>query len=171
MASKKGVYLTIGILAAITIASFVVWSPQGNWSQQTIFEITDHKGHLDGIKAKHGLVSDSLQVEFDRLVEGDIEPDEYTSTADASSTQIKAMILELINSDPPSAWYNSYEQYIEALRSSNSQIRETIVYAKLIQDGKTEQELDDVLINIQKFKQDANNRIDGSDASRPDNLN
>ena len=52
MASKKGISLTIGVLAAITMASFVFWFlPQNS---EITFVVSDFESHLDGVKNVHG---------------------------------------------------------------------------------------------------------------------
>jgi hypothetical protein len=165
MASKKGMYVTVGILAVITIASFMVWViPQNN---QTDFQVSDFESHLDGVKAIHTTIGNDLEMEFQRMMDGNIEPQEYIAIADISSNQIKSQITQLLNSKPPDMWVDSYSQYIEALRQFNSYIRETIVTAKLMQDGKTGQELEEVLEKAQKFKEDSTSTIKLSDMSRP----
>ena len=62
MASKKGIGLTVGILIAIAGASFIFWAvPQQN---SMTFIVTDFENHLDGIKAKHNIISSGLKNHF-----------------------------------------------------------------------------------------------------------
>ena len=50
MASRKGVVLTVIILAAITAASFSLWLIPQNY--EATFVVTDYESYLDGVK-KH----------------------------------------------------------------------------------------------------------------------
>ena len=61
MGSKKGVGITVGILVAITIASFMVWfaNPSNN-SEMTIV-VTDFENHDAGIVERHKIVSNSVE--------------------------------------------------------------------------------------------------------------
>ena len=62
MASKKGVILTIGILAVITGTSFLVWlMPQNN---EISIVVSDFESHLDGVKEIHRTISEGLDEEF-----------------------------------------------------------------------------------------------------------
>ena len=46
-------------------------------------------------------------------------------------SQINSQIIELVESDAPEEWQESYLNYLEYLRSSNSYIRETLALANL----------------------------------------
>jgi len=68
MASKKGISLTIGILAAITMASFVFWFlPQNS---EITFVVSDFESHLDGVKNVHVVISEAVDTEFQNLLDG-----------------------------------------------------------------------------------------------------
>ncbi|MFQ5573249.1 MAG: hypothetical protein ACE5EJ_03250, partial [Nitrosopumilaceae archaeon] len=86
MASKKGIFLTIGILAAITIASFVFWFLPQNY--QMSFVVSDFESHLDGVKNVHGVISETVNTEFQNLLDEKISPQEYIEQAEISSAQI-----------------------------------------------------------------------------------
>ena len=74
MASKKGVAVTIIILAAITGVSFLFWLvPQEN---QMSLVISDHENYLDGMKEIHSILDESITTEFENLKEGKISPKE-----------------------------------------------------------------------------------------------
>ena len=60
-----------------------------------------------------------------------ISPEDYIKIAEISSSQINSEIIQLVGSNPPEEWYESYLNYIEALKKSNSYIRETIVVANM----------------------------------------
>jgi len=165
MASKKGLGLTIGILATITIASFVIWYvPQNN---PITFTITDFEGHLDSVKSIHGAVETSLEEEFQLLRSGELGPDEYIQSADAATAQISGEIAQMLGTQPTDDWLDSYGAYIEALRSYNSYIRETIVYAKLVDGGSSENDLASSIANAMQYKERAEMAAALSDEQRP----
>ncbi|MBA4453943.1 MAG: hypothetical protein H2B05_03260, partial [Nitrosopumilaceae archaeon] len=75
MASKKGIAITIIILAAITAASFSFWMiPQEN---QMSLVISDHENYLDGVKEIHSIMKETISTEFQNLKDETISPDEY----------------------------------------------------------------------------------------------
>jgi hypothetical protein len=165
MVSKKGIALTIGILSTITIASFVIWFiPQNN---QLIFVITDFESHLDGVKEVHNTISQTVEKEFQNLIEEKITPDEYIQIAEISTSQINSQIIQLVESQPTGEWSESYSNYIDSLRQFNSYLRETVVAAKMIGEGTNTDELDKVLEKINEFKEASNSLITASDEARP----
>ena len=129
MKSKKGVIITVVILIAITIASFTVWQIPDN-PKMTIV-VTDFESHLDGIDARHNIIKNAVDESLLKLVSNEITPSEFISIAEISSSQINSQIIELVESDAPEEWQESYLNYLEYLRSSNSYIRETLALANL----------------------------------------
>ena len=141
MASKRGVILTIIILAGITGASFILYLlPQDNPSS---FVVTDYENHLDGVKKIHEVLEESISMEFQGMIDGDVEPDRYIETAEATSSQVTAQITEFVKSKPPEEWQASYISYMEALKKFNSYIIETKIVADMImqQSGDLEPSL------------------------------
>ena len=132
MAPRKGVVITEAILIVITAASFIVWYiPQNS---QTAFNVTDFEGHLDATKAIHRTLDASLKEDFEMVVSGSLDPAEYVGMAETATSQSSAQITGLISSSPAEKWVASYAAYADSLRNFNSYIRETIVYAKLVQE-------------------------------------
>ena len=164
MASKKGITVTIIILVAITAASFLFWIiPQ----QSQISSITsDHENYLDGVKAIHSILDQTISTEFQNLKDENISPDEYLQIADATSSQVSSQISEFVISKPPNEWQDSYISYMEALKNFNSYVTETKVYANLVKEGKTDQ-LEETLTKIQSYKSESEMLIEISDNSRP----
>ncbi len=164
MASKKGITVTIIILVAITAASFLFWMiPQ----QSQISSITsDHENYLDGVKAIHSILDQTISTEFQNLKDENISPDEYLQIADATSSQVSSQISEFVISKPPNEWQDSYISYMEALKNFNSYVTETKVYANLVKEGKTDQ-LEETLTKIQSYKSESEMLIEISDNSRP----
>jgi hypothetical protein len=164
MASKKGIIITIVILAAITAASFLFWViPQ---EDQISLTISDHESYLNGVKEIHSLLNQTISTDFQKLKEGEISPDDYIEYADVTLTQTTSQISEFVASKPPNEWQDSYINYLEALKNFNSYVIETKVYANLIKDGKTEK-LEEIGEKIQFFKSDSEKMIELSDKSRP----
>lgn len=165
MASKKGIFLTIGILAAITIASFAFWFLPQN-SEMTLV-VSDFESNLDGVKNIHEAISESNDMEFQNLLKGGISPQEYIELAESSTEQINSIIIQLVESKPTEEWFESYINYIEALKQYNSYVRETIVIANMIEDGDESTKIDGVISKINQFKENSESHALKSDNSRP----
>ncbi len=164
MASKKGITVTILILAAITAGSFLFWIiPQ---ETQISFVISDHENYLDGVKEIHSLLDQTISTEFQNLKDENISPDEYIQIADVTSSQVTTQISEFVKSKPPNEWQDSYISYMEALKNFNSFVTETKVYANLVKHGKTDQ-LEETFTKIQFFKYESEILIEISDNFRP----
>jgi hypothetical protein len=165
LATKKGIIVTVIILAAITGASFLVWLiPQNN---ETKFVITDYGTHLDNVKEIHSTIQTGIDEEFQNLLNEEITPKEYIEIAEISSSQITSQIMTLVESKAPSEWYESYLNYIEALQKFNLQIRETIVVATMISEGKDSSEIKESLEKIDLLKTDSKALAVASDEARP----
>ena len=164
MASKKGIAVTIIILAVITGVSFLVWLiPQGN---QMSIEISDYENYLDGVKEIHSLLAETISTEFQNLRDGKITPQEYLQISDNVSSQVTSKISEFVTSKPPQEWQESYISYMESLKTFNSYITETKVYANLLNDGKPEQ-LEQTLTKIQNLQSEYERLIEVSNNLRP----
>ena len=153
------------ILAAITAASFLVWLIPQNIETKII--ISDFGVHLDNVKEIHSTLNNGINEEFKNMLDKKITPQEYTNLAEISSTQVNSQIMQLVESKAPEEWYESYLNYIEALKVFNSEIRETIVAATLISEDKTTFELRDVSKKIDLLKKDSKSLVDASDQARP----
>ncbi len=165
MASKKGISLTIGVLAAITMASFVFWFlPQNS---EITFVVSDFESHLDGIKNVHGVISEAVDTEFQNLLDGNISPKEYIEQAEISTVQINSQIIQLVESKATEEWHESYISYIEALKQYNTYVRETIVAATMIEEGIESAEIEEFITKINQFKENSESHIFKSDNSRP----
>jgi len=157
--------LTVGILVAIAIASFFVWLiPQ---SFDATFVVSDFKSHLDGVKEIHKVLVDGIEKEFQKMLNGDTTPDQYIKIAEITSSQINSQIIELVESNASQEWHESYLNYIEALRKTNSNLRETIVAANMIKDGSDRQDIEQVLEKIERLKEESKSFVSASDSTRP----
>jgi len=165
VASKKGIALTAGILIAITGASFVVWViPQNN---QVSFVISDFESNLDVVKEIHNVISERLDEDFQKVLNGEMPPEQYIKIAKVSSSQINSQIIQLIESQATSEWEEGYSRYIESLKQFNSYIRETIVTANIISETSSESDIAESLEKLSQMKGEIASLVEASDNSRP----
>ena len=165
MRSKKGIVITIVVLIAITAASFSVWQIPDN-PKMTIV-VTDFESHLDGIDARHEIIIDAVDTSLVKMTNGDITPEELISITEVSASQINSQIIELVESDAPEEWQPSYLNYLESLRSSNSYIREIIALSNLKIENSENNQIDDILMKIEKLQLDSAEYAKFSIDSRP----
>ena len=166
MGSKKGVVITVGVLIAITIASFMVWLDNPSNTEMTIV-VTDFENHDVGITERHKIISSAIEESFLELVEGKILPEEYIKIAEVSSSQNNALLMELAYSDAPEEWQESYINRIASLKSFEAYIIETMVMANLMNnDGDVEQR-NEILNNIEKLKEESIQYGELANSSKP----
>jgi hypothetical protein len=165
LASKKGIILTAGILIAVTMVSFVVWFiPENN---QASFIVTDFESNLDFVKDAHIAISESVNEDFQKVLNGEMTPEQYIQIAEISSSQINSQIIQIIDSKPTSEWEESYINYIESLKQFNSYIRETIVTVNMIGENVPESDIENSLQKISQMKEQTAFLMEASDNSRP----
>ena len=164
LASKKGIITTVTILAAIFAASFLVWLIPLN--VETNFVISDFGNHLDKAKEIHLTLQTGIDQEFQNMLDEEITPEEYIELAEISSSQVNSIIIQLVESKAPEEWYESYLSYIEALKKFNSEIRETIVIAKMISDDKLD-ESNDIFEKIKNLRKDSQTLASISEEAKP----
>ncbi len=165
MASKKGIVITAIILAAITGASFLFYLiPQEN---QTTFVVTDYENYLDSKKNIHEVLQESVELEYQNLLNGDTSPKDYITITDFTSSQVTAQISEFVTSKPPEEWQESYISYMEAMKKFNEYVGETKVLANMIENGKAEEELNETLQKINSLKEESLQYVKISDELRP----
>lgn len=166
MASKKGVATTVIILAAITGASFLLWViPQDN---ETIFVVSDYEDYLDGVKNIHEILEESINIEYQNLLDKKITPQEYITITEVTSSQVTTKISEFVTSKPSEEWQASYISYMNALKKFNSYITETKVLANLIENDDSQEEIDKVIQKIESLKAESSEFVRISNESRPD---
>lgn len=165
MASKKGIVLTIVILATITGVSFVFWSiPQ---ETESTFVVSDYGNYLDGVKKIHEILQESIDIEFQNMIQGKITPDEYIVIADVTTSQITAKISEFVTSKPSEPWQESYISYMDSLKKFNSYVVETKVYANMIKDNSNQDNIASLLEKIETLKNESKELAKKSDELRP----
>ncbi len=162
MASKKGVIITVIILVAITAVSFLFWViPQNN---PTTLVVSDYENYLDGVKKIHQVLRESIETEFQNLLDGKTSPTDFIKITEVTSTQVTGQISEFVTSKPPKEWQDSYISYMEALKKFNSYIVETKVAANMLKDGQISEE---ILQKIEQLKSESQELVKKSDESRP----
>ena len=162
MASKKGIAVTVIILVAITAASFLFWViPQENPSTLVV---SDYENYLDGVKKIHEVLQESIEAEFQDLLNEKTSPDEYIVITEVTSSQVTAQISEFITSKPPEEWQDSYISYMEALKKFNAYIVETKVAANMLKEGQIDTE---IMQKIESLRTESQELINKSNELRP----
>lgn len=162
MVSKKGIIITIIILASITAASFLLWIvPQEN---PATLVVSDYENYLEGVKKIHQVLQESIETEFQNLLDGNTSPDEYISITEVTTSQVTAQISEFVTSKPTEEWQNSYITYMEAMKKFNEYIIETKVAANMLKVGQIDAE---TLQNIESLRLETQELIKKSDELRP----
>ena len=165
MASKKGVAITVIILAAITSASFLLWViPQEN---DTTFIVSDYEGYLDGAKNIHEVLQESIDIEYKNLRDGKISPDDYITITEVTSSQVTTQISEFVTSKPSEQWQESYISYMNGMKKFNEYILETKVLANQIENGNLDEEILQTIEKIQSIKAESLEYIKKSNELRP----
>jgi len=162
MASKKGIVITVIILVAITAASFLFWViPQENPSTLVV---SDYENYLDGVKKIYEVLQESIETEFQNLLNEKTSPDEYIAITEVTSSQVTAQISEFITSKPPEEWQDSYISYMEALKKFNAYIVETKVAANMLKEGQIDTE---IMQKIESLRSESQELINKSNELRP----
>ena len=165
MASKKGIAVTVIILAAITGVSFLIWAiPQDT---ETTFVVSDYENYLDGVKNIHEVLEESIDLEYENLRNGEISPQNYLAVTEVTSSQVTTQISEFVTSKPSEEWQSSYINYMEAMKSFNQYIIETKVLANMIENGSTDEEMSETIEKIDSLKKESKEYVKISDQSRP----
>lgn len=164
MVTKKGVIITAIILTSIAAASFVVWIIPQNHGSSII--VSDYKTELDSIHDKHELVVSEIGSDLKGLSDKTITPDDFISKVQISSSQITSMITELIESNPPQEWKESYLNYAQALKKYNDYLIETISLANKMKDNSSNI-LSDEMSKIDALKKESDSFIMKSNETRP----
>ena len=165
MASRKGIGITIAILVSVIIASFMVYLiPEDTTMKITV---SDFGEHLDITKERALMESSSIDESFKKLMENDMNQDEYIRIAEVSSSQILSLIIELKDSGATQEWTESYVNYIGALKKLNEMITETIVVANLMDSDDNSNSINEIIDKIHQLKTESLDLTKKSDAARP----
>ena len=165
MASRKGIAVTAAILVGVVAASFLVYLLPEDTTMK--ISVSDFEKHLDITKERASMEIMGIDDLFTKLIDGEIEPDEYVSIAEISSSQINSLVIELTNSGATQEWSESYVNYIGALKKLNGKITETVVVANLITDDSNSNSIDEILAKIKQLEAESFDLTKKSDSSRP----
>ena len=165
MASRKGIGVTIAILVGVVAASFLVYLiPEDTTMKITV---SDFGEHLDITKERALMESSSIDESFKKLMENDMNQDEYIRIAEVSSSQILTLIIELKDSGATQEWTESYVNYIGALKKLNEMITETIVVANLMDSDDNSNSINEIIAKIHQLETESLDLIKKSDNTRP----
>ena len=165
MASRKGIGVTVAILVGVVAASFLVYLiPEDTTMKITV---SDFGEHLDITKERALMESSSIDESFKKLMENDMNQDEYIRIAEVSSSQILTLIIELKDSGATEEWTESYVNYIGALKKLNEMITETIVVANLMDSDDNSNSINEIIDKIHQLKTESLDLTKKSDAARP----
>ena len=165
MASRKGIGITIAILVGVVIASFMVYLTPEDTTMKIV--VSDFEEYLDITKEKASMEVTGIDESFEKLMEKKMSPDEYISIADVSSSQINSLIIELTSSGAAQEWYDSYANYIGALKKLNEKITETIVVANLMSGDSNSNSINEIIAKIHQLEAESQDLIKKSDNTRP----
>ena len=165
MASKKGIAVTVAILVGVVAASFLVYLLPEDTTMK--ISVSDFEKHLDITKERATMEVTGIDDSFKKLMNGEIDPDEYINMAEVSSSQLNSLVIELTNSGATQEWTESYVNYIGALKKLNNKITETIVVANLIDGDSNSNSIDEILAKIKQLETESFDLTKKSDGSRP----
>ena len=165
MASKKGIAVTAAILVGVVAASFLVYLLPEDTTMK--ISVSDFEKHLDITKERASMEVMGIDDSFKKLMNDEMNPDEYISIAEVTSSQLNSLIIELTSSGATEEWTESYVNYIGALKKLNEKITETVVVANLIDDNSNTDSIDDILSKIKQLETESLDLIKKSDGSRP----
>ena len=165
MASRKGIAVTVAILVGVVAASFLVYLLPEDTTMK--ISVSDFEKHLDITKERASMEVMGIDDSFKKLMNDEMNPDEYISIAEVTSSQLNSLIIELTNSGATQEWTESYVNYIGALKKLNDKITETVVIANLIDDNSNTDSIDDILSKIKQLETESLDLIKKSDGSRP----
>ncbi len=165
MITKRGIAITVVILGAITAASFSVWLiPQNDDSS---FVVSDFQEHLESIKARHDVIAEEIESDLQNMIGGTVLPDDFILKAEASSSQINSLIIEIVKSGTPQEWQESYLNYDESLKRYNDYLRESVGIANEMKGDISDAELQESLERLDGIKKESESFALKSDETKP----
>ena len=130
LVSKKGIIITGGILAAITVGSFMVW-----WVPEPGVNAMQLAQSLDIIHAEREAIQDTIESRYQEMLEGSLDPEDFVLEAQAATDQMTEIVGTLATVETYGAWEAVYGHYIEITQISNSIVQEMMVVANAIESG------------------------------------
>ena len=165
MASRKGIAVTVAILVGVVAGSFLVYLLPEDTTMK--ISVSDFEKHLDITKERASMEVMGIDDSFKKLMNDEMNPDEYISIAEVTSSQLNSLIIELTSSGATEEWTESYVNYIGALKKLNEKMTETVVVANLITDDSNSNSINELLAKIKQLETESLDLIKESDSSRP----
>ena len=165
MATKKGIIITAIILGAISVASFMVWFLPQNRGPTVV--VSDYGNELDSVRERHELIATEIESNLKSLLNQTLSPDDFINMTQASSTQVTSLAVELIESNPPVEWKESYLYYNEALKKYNDYLTETVSLANKMKSVASPIDLNEELSTLALLKNESDSFIVKSNETRP----
>ena len=165
MGSKKGIVVTLVILIGVVAASFLFYLIPEDTKMKLI--VSDFESNLDDIDERTLILSTGIEESFEVISNHRLTSEEYFVTAEITQSQVNSLIIELTLSNPPQEWVASYKTYVDALKKLNGQITETIVAAKLMNDGDNSDSINEIISKIYELRAESLDLIEKSDSLRP----
>ena len=164
MGSKKGIVVTLVILIGVVAASFLFYLIPEDTKMKLI--VSDFERNLDDIDERTLILSTGIEESFEGLSNHRLTSEEYFVTAGITQSQVNSLIIELTLSNPPQEWVASYKTYVDALKKLNGQITETIIAAKLMNDGDNSDSINEIISKIYELRVESLDLIEKSDSLR-----
>ena len=165
MGSKKGIVVTLVILIGVVAASFLFYLIPEDTKMKLV--VSDFERNLDDIDESTLILSTGIEESFEGLSNHRLTSEEYFVTAGITQSQVNSLIIELTLSNPPQEWVASYKTYVDALKKLNGQITETIIAAKLMNDGDNSDSINEIISKIYELRAESLDLIEKSDSLRP----
>tara|TARA_Y100001949_G_scaffold122723_1_gene104491 strand:- start:1350 stop:1847 length:498 start_codon:yes stop_codon:yes gene_type:complete len=165
MGSKKGIVVTLVILIGVVAASFLFYLIPEDTKMKLV--VSNFERNLDDIDERTLILSTGIEESFEGLSNHRLTSEEYFVTAGITQSQVNSLIIELTLSNPPQEWVASYKTYVDALKKLNGQITETIIAAKLMNDGDNSDSINEIISKIYELRAESLDLIEKSDSLRP----
>ena len=165
MGSKKGIVVTLVILIGVVAASFLFYLIPEDTKMKLV--VSNFERNLDDIDERTLILSTGIEESFEGLSNHRLTSEEYFVTAGITQSQVNSLIIELTLSNPPQEWVASYKTYVDALKKLNGQITETIIAAKLMNDGDNSDSINEIISKIYELRVESLDLIEKSDSLRP----
>ena len=165
MATKKGIAITIIILAAIAAGSSVIWILPHK--SENAITVSGFGNELESVSERHAVIMETMDSNLKSLLNKTIAPDDFITMAQTSSTQTSSLISEILGYNPPSQWARSYINYDEALKKYNDYLAESIALATKMKSGISPSDLSGEISKIGALENETKAFILKSNETRP----
>ena len=96
-----------------------------------------------------------------------ISSDEFTNQTQILSSQTTSLISELVESNPPAEWKQSYAAYFESLKKYSDYLSETISLATKMKSNVSAIDLNNELTKLDSLKKESDALATKSGQLRP----